>query len=132
MEVRLNNHVGEVFAAANPDQLKQVFFNLELNAVRAMKPGGVLDIALFLSGERHGGVVIQFRDEGSGISPEHLDRIFHAGFSTKAGSPGLGLPVCQRIVRMHGGDIRVHSIEGEGSTFSVLLPISVGTKGAIA
>jgi len=130
LEVRVNNHAGTIFAAANPDQLKQVFFNLGLNAIRAMKPGGVLDIALFLSGDKNGGVVIQFRDEGCGISPGHLDKIFTAGFSTRAGSPGLGLPVCRRIIRMHGGDIRVHSIQGEGSTFSVLLPIATVGKGA--
>ncbi len=132
MNVRFNNHVGEVLAAANPDQLKQVLFNLGLNAVRAMQSGGTLDIALFLSADAKGRAVIQLCDEGCGIPKQNLDKIFSAGFTTRAGSPGLGLPVCRRIIQAHGGDIRVHSIEGEGSTFSIVLPISGTNAGANA
>ena len=132
MNVRFNNHGGEVLAAANPDQLKQVFFNLGLNAVRAMQPGGTLEIALFLSGDAKGRAVIQLRDEGCGIPKQNLDKIFSAGFTTRAGSPGLGLPVCRRIIQAHGGDIRVNSIEEEGSTFSIVLPLSGTNTGANA
>jgi signal transduction histidine kinase len=74
---------------------------------------------------------IDFKDEGRGIPGELLDRIFEPGFTTTAGSPGLGLAVCKKVVEQHGGEIRVESKPQQGATFSVLLPISGAEQGAV-
>jgi signal transduction histidine kinase len=71
---------------------------------------------------------IEFKDDGRGIPPELLERIFEAGFTTTPGSPGLGLPVWQKVIQQHGGEIRVQSKPQHGATFSVLLPVSGGSE----
>ena len=101
-------------------QLQQVFFNLVKNALEAMKDGGSLAIAFAISDDS---VSISFRDTGGGIPAADLARIFEPYHTTKgtAGN-GLGLMVCRRIVRAHGGEIDVESKEGEGTCFTVRLP----------
>jgi signal transduction histidine kinase len=69
-----------------------------------------------------GGVEISVRDTGPGIAAGDLPHIFDAGFSTRAGSSGLGLAVCQRILAQHGGSIAVESRPGHGATFRLRLP----------
>ena len=101
-------------------KLQQVFFNLAINAFRAMKPGRTLAIAL----EQHGSHVrVEFRDQGCGISAGDLDKIFQPGFSGNAKGPGLGLAVCKRIVEQHSGTISVLSAPSVGSTFSLEFPM---------
>jgi signal transduction histidine kinase len=104
--------------------LSQIFVNLALNAVDAMPQGGTLRISCDTEAEG-GFLAIHAADSGSGI-PEHiLQSIFDPFFTTKATGrgTGLGLSVSLGIARSHGGDIRVASREGEGTTFTVLLPI---------
>lgn len=128
LEVVLDNPVGKVATQADPHRLKQVFFNLALNAFRAMAPGGTLAVRLRWAPQFPGGIVqIDFQDQGQGISEENLARIFEPGFTTAAGNPGLGLSVCKRVVEQHGGQIRVASKKGQGSTFSIFLPL-MGAK----
>jgi signal transduction histidine kinase len=67
---------------------------------------------------------IDFQDEGRGIEPDLLDKIFDPGFTTKAGSPGLGLSVCKKVVEQHGGTIRVESRPQQGATFTIYLAAS--------
>jgi signal transduction histidine kinase len=67
---------------------------------------------------------IDFEDEGCGIEPDLLEEIFEPGFTTKAGSPGLGLSVCKKVVEEHGGSICVESCLDCGSTFTVYLAAS--------
>lgn len=67
-------------------------------------------------------VVVEFADEGTGIAPGDLQKIFDAGYTTAAGSPGLGLAVCKKIIEQHGGTIQVQSEPGQGAVFSVYLP----------
>jgi signal transduction histidine kinase len=67
---------------------------------------------------------IDFQDEGVGIEPSLLEKIFEPGFTTRAGSPGLGLSVCRREVEQHGGSMRVESQPGQGSTFTIHLVAS--------
>jgi signal transduction histidine kinase len=123
MQVQLNNLAEKIMIHADPHRLQQVFLNLALNAFRAMSPGGLLAVcATLTSSAEHSQVQIDFEDQGIGISPEQLEKMFEPGFTTHAGSPGLGLSVCKQVVEQHGGTIRVHSVPRLGSTFTVILP----------
>lgn len=101
--------------------LRQVFMNLLLNAHQAINGAGAIEIVTLGAGPE---VIIQVKDTGSGIHPEMLDRIWDPFFTTKSVGQGLGLglAVTYNIVKRHGGDIRVESQRGEGSTFTVRLP----------
>jgi signal transduction histidine kinase len=118
---------------ADPTQMYQVIMNLCINALQAMKPGGVLTISLCecqpsadseSPGQESPCVKLQISDTGHGMDAATLDHIFEPGFTTKAseGGTGLGLFVVQRIIRTHGGRITVESKPGEGTTFCVYLP----------
>jgi two-component system nitrogen regulation sensor histidine kinase GlnL len=116
------------------DQLLQVFLNIIKNAVEAMQSGGRLTVTtrmsdLFTSvqadGRKHRLMVVKVSDTGSGIKPEHLGEIFTPFFTTKDKGVGLGLALSYQIVQEHLGTIRVESKAGEGTTFSVYLPLAV-------
>ena len=107
----------------NRDQLKQVLLNLCLNAIEAMQPdGGVLNIDLnrHEDGKR---VRLIVRDTGSGIEEADLSRLFEPFFTTKSFGLGLGLPISFDIIQRHHGHITVASSPGEGTAFTILLPI---------
>lgn len=126
-QIKIDNNIGRISTHADANRLKQVFFNLSLNAFRAMSPGGVLSIKLQWAPQFPGGVVeIDFQDQGRGVAPEILDRIYEPGFTTAPGSPGLGLAVCKKVIEQHGGEIRVVSKPPHGTTFSLFLPVSGG------
>ncbi|HEX4074081.1 MAG TPA: ATP-binding protein [Candidatus Acidoferrales bacterium] len=127
MQITLISRIGELRIAADPHRLQQVFFNLSLNAFRAMSAGGALFIRMdWAAGEQGRKVQIDFEDRGTGIQPEHLAKLFTPGFSTTLGSPGLGLTVCKTVVEQHAGTIAVKSAPGRGSTFSVFFPLLGG------
>ena len=105
----------------NPDELGQVFMNIVLNGVDAMTEGGTLRVSSRIAADERLAVVIS--DTGPGIPSNHLDRIFEPFFSTKDDGSGLGLSISHSIVERHGGEITVQSIEGEGTTFTVWLPV---------
>jgi signal transduction histidine kinase len=100
-------------------QLKQVFINIIFNAIEAMPPGGDLQIII---ARRHEQVSLTFIDTGVGISEAQLARLFNPFFSTKEEGTGLGLAICRSLIRDHGGSINVQSVEGQGTTFEILLP----------
>jgi two-component system NtrC family sensor kinase len=111
---------------ADPGQLQQVLVNLLNNAIDAVaqkRPpeGGLVEVRIGPAGQE---VEIRVRDNGVGISPEDLDKIFTPFFTTKpvGQGTGLGLPVCFGIIDKMGGRIIVASQEGQGATFTVLLP----------
>jgi two-component system sensor histidine kinase PilS (NtrC family) len=117
---------------ADPDKIKQVFWNLAMNALQAMPSGGTLTIATgcrrVTSGKRSGDIVeVVMQDTGTGIKKEDLNKIFFPFFTTKKDGSGLGLATAQRIVDQHGGWIRVESEEGTGTRFAVCLPVEAGT-----
>lgn len=124
IEIAVQNSFDHALVTADPQRLRQAFFNLALNAFGAMKLGGALTIRVGVSNYPADTVEIQFQDEGEGIGAEALERVFEPGFTTKAGSPGLGLSVCRKVIEEHGGRIGVKSEPGRGSTFSVILPIA--------
>ena len=103
--------------------LKQAVLNLMLNAVQAMARGG--ELLMRLSGGRSQ-AVLEVIDTGPGIAPEKLPKVFQVYFSTKPGGSGLGLPTTRRIIREHGGDIRVESALGKGTRFVITLPLAKG------
>jgi two-component system NtrC family sensor kinase len=106
------------------DQLKQVFLNISLNAVEAMQPeGGKLAVNLSLRQHPQPFVGVLFHDSGPGILPENMLKIFEPFYTTKEGGTGLGLSICEDIIQRHGGRIEVESQPGEGSTFTVWLPL---------
>jgi two-component system, NtrC family, sensor kinase len=102
--------------------IRGICMNLMMNAVQAMPAGGQLTIITRAEGES---VVLQVEDDGPGIAPEHLDRIWDPFFTTKpvGQGTGLGLSITQRIVSRHGGTIRVESRSGAGARFIVRLPV---------
>ncbi|MFZ0452014.1 MAG: PAS domain S-box protein [Desulfatiglandaceae bacterium] len=108
---------------ASKNQLRQVFLNMVSNARDAMPEGGTFSVT---TGSRGGQVLIEIADTGTGIDKEHLDKIFDTFFTTKASvkGVGLGLSVCHGFIKDHGGDIRVESEKGSGTTFTITLPIS--------
>jgi signal transduction histidine kinase len=123
--IELDNSIGEVTVAADVHRLQQVFLNLALNGFRAMPNGGALTIRLrWVSHLDHGVLQIDFQDEGCGIEPSLVEKIFEPGFTTKAGSPGLGLSVCRKVIEQHGGKIQVESRLKRGSTFTIYLDAS--------
>jgi signal transduction histidine kinase len=101
-------------------QLQRVFTNIIMNAVQAMPNGGKLTVQ---TSKDHNSAEITFSDTGIGISEENLRRIFTPFFSTRTSGVGLGLSICKQIVEGHGGRISVRSKEGNGSTFTIKLPI---------
>jgi two-component system sensor histidine kinase HydH len=102
------------------DMLKQVILNLFINAQQAMKDGGELMIR---SNRQAENVIIQICDTGSGITSEELPHIFDAYYSTRPQGRGLGLPTAKKIVESHGGMIKVDSVLGKGTSFTIRLPI---------
>ena len=120
-------------------QIQQVFLNLILNAVEAMGDGGTLRISarkgrmsslglIHRRSEEKGTsdvpcVAVQVSDTGEGIAPDKLETIFDPFFSTKSNGVGLGLSIVYRIIEEHRGDIRVESKVGQGTTFTLSLPI---------
>ena len=106
--------------------LKQLFLNLLDNAMRYITSGGTISISMVRSGEN---AVIAIKDSGIGIPEEHIPHIFERFYradmarSRAEGGAGLGLSISQHIAEMHGGKIEVESQVGQGSTFSVFLPL---------
>jgi signal transduction histidine kinase len=107
----------------DPSQLRQALDNLVRNAIDATPSGGRVDVTARCTG---GGCVVEVRDTGRGIEPDHLPKIFDLYFTTKADGTGVGLAVTQQIVSAHGGTIEVDSRPGEGTTMRVRLPAEGG------
>ena len=124
VELCLRNHLHGVWFAADRHRLEQVLLNLVLNALRAMPGGGWVEISgrTTYHGER-AAAAISVSDTGPGISPGSDGKIFEPGFSTHAGSPGLGLAVCRKIVEQHGGALASNNRAGAGASFTLTLPL---------
>lgn len=109
----------------NEGQFKQVLLNLILNAIQAMPAGGILTLKLVRAEDQPlggPGICLTIADNGPGIDPAHRSRIFDPFFTTKDEGTGLGLAIVHAIVDAHHGRIDVESRQGEGTTFTILLP----------
>jgi signal transduction histidine kinase len=118
IETNLQPGLPETLGVA--DQLKQVFLNLGLNALEAMPGGGKLRIS---SSQKSGNLVIEFADEGMGISEDMLEKIIQPFFTTKEKGSGLGLFIVHHFVQAHGGELKFETQPGSGTRVSVLLPL---------
>jgi two-component system NtrC family sensor kinase len=130
IEVQRNYDLSLPGILLDPNQIEQVFMNIILNAAQAMPEGGTLTLETGIR-ERGQWVFTRIGDNGCGISPEHLEKIFDPFFSTKgAQGTGLGLSVSYGIVENHGGQIEVESSQGEsrGTVFTILLPLEMGRE----
>jgi signal transduction histidine kinase len=124
IKVRRELTPSPVSVAGIEHQLQQVFVNLFLNARDAMPRGGWLTVITRVEGPQ---VIVEIADTGSGIPPEQLARIYDPFFTTKAigRGTGLGLSITYGIVHEHDGSIRCDSAVGQGTRFTVALPLSV-------
>jgi two-component system sensor histidine kinase PilS (NtrC family) len=129
------NHSGEIRVLIDPDQMKQVFWNLFINAAQAMSDGGEIRVQLVKGNawegpslplppqsRDRGWVKISIADTGNGIAPEAKENIFEPFFTTKENGTGLGLSIVHRIIQNHDGLIKVESEAGRGSSFIIFLP----------
>jgi signal transduction histidine kinase len=113
------------------DKLQQAIFNFVKNAMESISGEGTVRILVDSSGKDR--VVIKISDNGCGMTPEEMERIFNPEYTTKEKGLGLGLPLAHEIIRGHGGEIRVLSEPGSGTTFEISLPAGrAGEKNGIA
>ncbi|WP_298434107.1 ATP-binding protein, partial [Geobacter sp.] len=106
---------------ADGEMLRNCIFNFVTNAAQAMPNGGTVILGATFDPSL-GAFLLTFADQGSGIREEDIAKIFQPWFTTKEAGIGLGLAITERIVREHGGEIRVASGRGTGTTFTVVLP----------
>lgn len=99
--------------------IKQVFINIIKNAVEACSEGGKVEIS---GCEKDNTLEIKISDTGKGIPENNIDKIFEPYFSTKDTGTGLGLTIVYKIIREHGGNIKVDTVEDKGTTFTIILP----------
>jgi PAS domain S-box-containing protein len=104
------------------EQLGNVLLDFVVNAMQAMPTGGKLEV---ITRRENGNIHVLFRDTGSGIPPEHMEKIFNPFFTTKKGGSGMGLSIAHRVIHGYGGGISVESVPGKGTAFDIALPISV-------
>lgn len=128
---RMTEHHITVAMALEPDLpplwvdqelLRNCILNFLNNAIQAMPEGGVITLGATLESDQ-GRTSLTFADTGNGIAAEDLAKIFQPYFTTKDVGIGLGLAITERIIKEHGGEIRVASRPGEGTTFTILLPL---------
>jgi signal transduction histidine kinase len=102
------------------DKMKRVFLNIIKNSLEAMPNGGKLTIT---TQEADGNIQFLFADTGVGMTKETLDKLWTPLFTTKARGMGFGLSICKRIIDAHAGKISVQSVFGQGTTFTITVPI---------
>jgi len=107
--------------SGDPEQLKQVCWNIARNALTAMPQGGTFRVSLQEAGDNR--LRISFADGGRGMTPEQVEHLFEP-FTSTTGGTGLGLSIVYQIIRDHNGTINVRSRQGEGTVITVELPVS--------
>ncbi len=111
---------GAVFISGDYEKMHQLLLNLFLNAAEASESGSIIEASVSQGSDEK--VVLSVRDFGRGIEPAQLEKIFEPFYTTKATGTGLGLAVVKSIIEKHGGNIKVASRPGEGTTISIILP----------
>lgn len=125
VQVRIESADGLPAVALDPEQMKQVLLNLVINAIQAMPAGGEVMLRTL---SKTDAVILEVQDEGTGIPPEDLERVFNPFVTTRPGGTGLGLSIAYQIVGQHGGHIAAHRNPERGMTFTVTLPLGPDTN----
>jgi signal transduction histidine kinase len=122
-KVKLRTHFDPALPAINADaeQLWQAMLNLIRNSRQAMSDGGELTIGTWRDGNR---ALVRITDNGKGMTEDQLQKLFMPFFTTKREGTGLGLALVQQIVTEHGGHVECESVAGQGSTFTIFLPMT--------
>jgi signal transduction histidine kinase len=110
--------------AFHASTLRRALLNLVQNAAEATAPGGTVTLVGQSRAEQ---VQLEVRDTGCGIPAERLAQIFEPLHTTKPGGTGLGFHIVQEVVTAHGGQVTVQSVEGQGTTFTIMLPRTAST-----
>lgn len=133
--VRLQTDIlGNPVCDVNIAHVQQVLMNMIVNARQAMKDGGMLFLKVRVSDDGAMGEIV-IRDTGAGIAADDMRKIFEPFFSTKKsdengqGGTGLGLAFCREVIESHKGRLRVESTVGQGTTFTLKLPLAVAASG---
>jgi two-component system sensor histidine kinase PilS (NtrC family) len=113
------DYIGTMEINADPQKVRQVFWNFGMNAIEAMPDGGDLIIS---TKNTDGFIEIRFQDFGGGIAEDIIEKIFYPFFTTKEQGTGLGLAIAYRIIEEHKGRIKVESRSGIGTAFEIILP----------
>ena len=120
--IQLHCHDLEILkGTVDTNMFKQLMYNLTLNGIKAMPDGGNLNVYLAKHGEM---VRLEVKDSGIGVTPEHMDRIFQPFTSGSVQGIGLGLAIVYKIVQEHGGQIKVRSLPGKGTSMIIYLPLN--------
>lgn len=117
MERKMDYSLPKIYG--HSEHLKQVFINLIKNSLEALKVGGSIIVE---TNQKDGGIEVGIIDDGPGIPPEIVDKIIYPFFTTKMEGSGLGLSICKKIVRDHGGKMNIESVLEIGTTVRVYLP----------
>ncbi len=135
IELHVSDHAAGAQAACDRRLIVSAIANLVENAIKYSEPGGVVNVDV---GVEEAGVAISVRDHGIGIPSRDLERIFERFYrvdqarSRATGGTGLGLAIVRHVAAVHGGEVTVESVEGEGSTFRFFLPAVVGATSEAA
>ena len=125
IELTLSVRPGHLTLHADGHLLEQVLINLVLNAAQAVTQTSNPRISLLAWSDEQERMVIEVKDNGSGIAADVLDSIFIPFFTTRPSGSGIGLSLAKQIMQLHQGSIQVHSVEGAGSAFQLWFPCSV-------
>jgi len=121
IQIFMESSFDTIFIKGDENQIKQVFINLLKNSIDAMPTGGRIEISLSVLDDQ---VIIHFKDEGCGIPSSIINRIGEPFYTTKEKGTGLGLMISYNIIENHEGSICVESQVGNGTTFTIYLPLS--------
>ncbi len=124
VSLRLTQPPTPAWLQADQDQLQQLLLNLVLNALDAMPHGGAVEVEL--RPPRDGQIELHVRDNGPGIAPHILPKVFETFVSSKETGVGLGLPLSKRIAEDHGGSLSAYNLPEGGASFVVRLPACKG------
>lgn len=111
-------------ALLDPDRLSQCFLNLYINGIQAMEKGGILSVRSSLDSRKL--ITVEIEDTGQGIDEADLEKIFDPYFTTKPSGTGLGLAIVHKIIEAHDGIIKVRSVPGKGTVFTISIPVRSG------
>lgn len=120
VEIRQKTPADLPTVKCDPEQIRQVILNLAMNALQAMPTGGKLDLLVYRQGTA---VAIEVRDEGPGVAPSDVNKLFSPFYTTKKDGTGLGLAIAQKIMVAHGGLITVDQRKPHGAVFTAILPL---------